>query len=727
MKKKIIIAIIISIITLNALAQGATPADNTEYKLDTNTYVKSGILSQDQEYNISSYLDYLEVTADIMINYHMDVKTGRVFHDGGANQTSPPVEATSLASYYWAISALSKAYYLTSNETYRIAMSRAAIKMVSTFMDPTYPGYYVNEFSGVDIRQTKRPGVQAYAYWALDIAESTNSSLDFTDEKASAVSCLADMLYDPIYGGFYYYTMRNGSLNVSSSFDEAYPNDGKRLDHLALGATALYDAGFSLGNATLVGMADHAISFMLNHMKYYFEMELMGIKLAVTRSGGTVVVPEGASVGHSIVTDLNAMAIRALVKGYNVTGNVTYLDAAIQISEVLFTYNWDGPNGGWYTETVDGVPYDPLEDEDVKYYKYTEIQFQMILALEDLYEATNSIYDIRLIVDTLELVLNWLWDYVDEGFVANSNQDWQVFSPDWEIHYTAVQAQAVNGLERIWKYGLPIVSRVRISPTNPRPQDIVDFSVTALDADGIDTVFVNYTMNLNGNKTQGILPLLANPQVGGVYNNSMESFEDNTQMNFEVFANDTTGRVYIAGIYYFIVRIDTFAPTVELRAIYPTGEVRAGDDVIIDIETYEFPIQSHTNSCEIWWRLNGGSYIIKNMTPIGIEEQKIIWRTGLGQFNAEDQIAFFFLVMDEAGNVGESRLYILTIVGPVFYISPQTLFQIVTTLGLVSAPGVGYVYVQRKKGRYREAQREGKKDAKRRARRRGTSRTRKEN
>ena len=466
------------------------------------------------------------------------------------------------------------------------------------------------------------------------------------------------------------------------------------------------------------------MSFMLLHMKRYFEMELMGIKLAVSRSGESVVVPAGASVGNSIVTDLNAMAIRALVKGYNMTGNATYLAAANQILEVLLTNNWDDKNGGWYTETVDGVPYDPLEDEDVKYYKYTEIQFQMIMALEDLYEVTDSIYDVRLIVDTLELVLNYLWDFVNEGFVANGNQEWQVLSPEWEIHYTAVQAQAVDGLERIWNYGLPIISRVRISPTNPRPQDVVSFTATALDADGIDTVFVNYTMNLNGNETRGILPLVANPQIGGVYNNSIESFEDSTQVNFEVFANDTTGRVFVAGSYYFIVRLDTFAPTVTLRAIYPTGEVRAGDDVIIDIETYEFPAQSHTNSCEIWWRLNGGSYIIKNMTPIGVEDDKIIWRTGLGQFNAEDQLAFFFMVMDESGNVGESRLYILTIIGPVFYISPTVAFQIVTTLGLVSAPGLGYVYAQRKKGRYRTAQREGKKDAKRRARRRGTSRTR---
>jgi len=709
---------------LNALTLGANIADSSEYRLEVYENASSTVLSQNPEYNISSYYDYLEATADVMINYHMNVTTGRVFHEGGADLSEPPLEGTSLASYYWAISALSRAYYLSNNETYRIAMSRAANKMVGLFMDPIYPGYYVNELSGFEIRETKRPGVQAYAYWALEIAESTNTSLDFTIEKDSALTCLTDMLYDQVYGGFYFYTMRNGSLNVPAYFDEVYPNDGKRLDHLVLAATVLYDAGLSLGNSTLVDIADQAMSFMLLHMKYYYEMELQGLKLAVNRTGGPVVVAPDERVAHSIVTDLNAMAIRALVKGYEVTGDTTYLAEASQILEVLLANNWDGDNGGWFTETVDGVPYDPLEDEDVKYYKYTEIQFQMIITLEDLYEATDSIYDIRLIVDTLELVLGYLWDPVSEGFVSNSNQIWEVFSPGWEIHYTAVQAQAVVGLERIWRYGLPIVSRVRVSPTNPRPQDAIDFSVTALDDDGIDTVYVNYTMNVDGNETRGLLLLLVNPIIGGVYNNSIDALEDNTQVNFEVFANDTTGRIFIAGYYYFIVRTDVFAPVVELHAIYPTDEIRVGDDIVIDIETYEFPEHSHTLFCEIWWRLNEATYTTENMTAIGIEDKRIIWRTALGQFNSGDQIAFFCLVMDESGNVGESRLYQLTVLGPVFYISPITMFQLVTAVGLVAAPGVGYVYVRRKKGTYREAQREGKKDAKRRARRRGSSRSR---
>jgi hypothetical protein len=723
MKRKVIFTAILTIMMLNALTLGADITDTPEYKLDITGNAKITILSQDQEYNISTYRNYVDATLDVMMAKHLNLSTGVVFHSVTHDLTAYS-ELTSLASYYWLITAFSKAYDLSNNETYKIAMSRAATKMVDLFMDPIYPGFYVNQFADPEIAQTKRPGVQAYAYWALEIAESTNASLDFTSEKESALRCLTDMLYDPVTGGFYFYTLRNGSIDVPSYFSEIYPNDGKRLDHLVLGATALYDASLSYGNTTMLNMADQALSFMLTHMKYYYSMEFVGFKLAVDQLGGTVNVGPHDRVAHSIVTDLNAMAIRALLRGYDTTGNITYLDEANQLFETLFYNNWDGDNGGWYAEVVDGEPYDPLDDEDVKYYKYSEIQFQMILALEALYEITDSIYPVRIIVDTLELVLGNLWDVADGGFVSNGNQDWEVFSEEWEVHYTTIQAQAVLGLERIWGYGLPIVTQVRISPTNPRPQDSIYFSVNAFDDDGIDFVFVNFTKETGDNVTYGTLPLSAHPTIGGLYNNTMGTLQNGTEINFDVVANDTTGRMFVAGNYHFLVRFDTFAPTVELHAIYPTDEVRVGDDVVIDMETWEFPLHSSTEYCELWWRLNSASYTQQNMTPIGFSGERLIWRIILGQFNTGDKIDFFCFVMDESGNIGESRVYVLTILGPAIDVTPFTTFQIVATIGLIAAPGVGYVYARSRKRGYSEAQREGKKAARKRARRRGPRRRR---
>ena len=86
-------------------------------------------------------MDYVEATEDIMIHKHMNLTTGIVFHSV-THDLHQYLEETSLSSYYWTIAALSDAYSKSNNETFKIAMSRAANKMVSLFMDPIYPGYF---------------------------------------------------------------------------------------------------------------------------------------------------------------------------------------------------------------------------------------------------------------------------------------------------------------------------------------------------------------------------------------------------------------------------------------------------------------------------------------------------------------------------------------------------------------------------------------------------------
>ncbi|MFW9844318.1 MAG: hypothetical protein ACFFEV_07070, partial [Candidatus Thorarchaeota archaeon] len=242
MKQKTIFIIAFATLMLNVLSSGANIVVSGDYRLDFNENIMLVTPAQDTEYNLSSYMDYIDAASSLMIAKQMNLTTGVVFHSV-THDLAAYSEETSLSSYYWAISSLSEIYSMTNNETYKIAMSRAANKMVSLFLDPTYPGFYVNQYSDPELLKTKRPGVQAYAYWALDIAESTNTSLDFTTEKESALRCLTDMLYDPVYGGFHFYTMQNGSLTIPTNFDEVYPNDGKRLDHLCLAAEVLYEIG----------------------------------------------------------------------------------------------------------------------------------------------------------------------------------------------------------------------------------------------------------------------------------------------------------------------------------------------------------------------------------------------------------------------------------------------------------------------------------------------------
>jgi hypothetical protein len=220
----------------------------------------------------------------------------------------------------------------------------------------------------------------------------------------------------------------------------------------------------------------------------------------------------------------------------------------------------------------------------------------------------------------------------------------------------------------------------------------------------------------------GILLLYPSPSISGVYNNTLGVLEDNSGVNFLVIANDTLGRVFIAGSYYFIVRADTFAPGVYLKTIYPIDEVRVGDEVVIDVETKEFPSHGHTISCKIWWKMGVGVFVSENMTLVGIDGHSWIWRISLGEFNGGDILDFYFEAEDEKGNVGVSILYKLTILGPPIDVSPFVAFQIVTVAGLVAAPAIGYSYVRMRKRSSGEIQREGKKAARKRARRRGPRR-----
>jgi hypothetical protein len=366
---------------------------------------------------------------------------------------------------------------------------------------------------------------------------------------------------------------------------------------------------------------------------------------------------------------------------------------------------------------LDGSPYDPLNDEDVKYYKYSEIQFHMVLAQEALYEVLDDNMYVRLSTDVLDIVLSKLWDESDGGFVRNGNQDGEVLAAEWGVHYTVVQGQAVVALERLWGYGLPVISFVRVSPTNPRPQDEISVAAVVLDNDGIDRVIVNMTIEGPAETSIRNVELGANPSLRGLYNNTIGMLANGTRVNFFVFANDTTGRAFIEGSFYFIVREDVFSPVVWLSRVYPLTGPRVGDDVVIEIETYEFPIHSHLVSCQLFWKAGAGSYKPVNMTAVGTDSDYVVWQTNLGQFQGGDVVSYYCLAVDETGNMGESPFYRLTILGPLIYVTPMVTWQVLAAIGLVAAPGIGYAYSYTRKRRVMKVQRERKKAQRIRSRR----------
>ena len=681
-----------------------------------------------QEYNISSYLDFAEVSLNLMLTKLYNETSGAIFRSTDTRWEIIDI-LPSCADYYWAIASFARMYEVSvkegnPNSTLSIVISRVATKMVDLFMDFEYSGFIVNLYSHPLVQTTKRAGVQSYAYQALQIAETVNATLDFSEAKQSAIDCLVNMLYDGTYGGFHFFTTQNGSLNVSSSIYEVYPNDGKRLDHLALGAMALYDAGIEQNNMTLIAMANSSMSFLVDNMRQSFQGEYHGLKLAVDRSGDDLVVAAGTRNSTVVVSDINAVAIRALLKAYEVTGYSIYLSLSEETVNALMTFNWDNEKGGWYTETLNGIPFDPLDDEDVKYYKYSEIQFQMVYTLEALYEITDKLFYIQMCIDVLDLVLGKLWDVEYGGFLQNGNQEWLSFTDDWKWHHTAIQGQAILVLQGMWSYGLPIISNVRVNPVSPRPNDSVLVSAIALDADGIDTVYVNYTMRLGDNTTNGLILLEPNPEVGGIFNGTFGFLNDTASANFYVIANDTLGNDFVAGVYYFLVRADIYEPIIELRTMYPEV-LRAGEVVRLEFGTYEFPIHSATLCNTLHWKLNTGPYVAENTTLVNVDGQDLVWQIDIGPFVVGDVISFYSMAVDETGNWGTSPFYRLTIIGDSPSLSSLAFWQIFATIGLISAPGAGFAYVWSKKRYAKEQQRTLKKEARKRGRgRRGRSRSR---
>ncbi|MFW9966916.1 MAG: hypothetical protein ACFFEA_07165 [Candidatus Thorarchaeota archaeon] len=719
-RKPVLLSLLLVIIILN---MGPLDSQNTSNFAIEPEVIQTPIEAQVPQ-NISSYLDFAFAAGSVLIDNLVNVNDGRVFHQGDFEWNYIMNEST-LADYYWAISALSKVYNTTGNSTLFSVIGKMATKMVELFMDPVYPGFYINTWSEPILTQTKRAGIQAYAYNALLIAENIDPALDFTDEKQSAIRCLTDMLYDSENGGFHFFTLRNGSLNIPSYVYEVYPADGKRLDHLALGISALYDAGESTGNSTLIAMANRSLDFMIKYMPYINETDhYFGLRLASNRTGGEPVIDELQRPARTVITDINAIAIRTLLRGYEITGNSTFLDWAEETAFAMLSHNWDQEYGAWFAETLDGEPYDPLYDEDVKWFKYSEIQFQMVLTLGDLYETTSNLLFIQLIIDTLDIAIAKLWDTVYGGFVQNSDREGLVFVEEWQVHLAAVQGLAVLAFERIWAFGLPIISYVRVLPTNPRPTDNITLLVTASDANGIDTVYANMSIEYESGETNlSIVLIPENPALLGTFNTTMNPLPHNTIVNFVVFANDTLGNVFIAGNYHFNVKLDIYGPVVILSTTYPSDEILAGEDVFIEFKIYEFPIHSLILSCQLFWKVNDGVYTPVNMTWYDVDGEFMLWLVDIGYFKGDDIISFYCIAVDESQNVGQSAFYRLTILST-RPISPGAAWQTFAAIGLVIAPGIGYGFTRLRKEKALSVQRSLKKEARKRSTKKRPRRTR---
>ena len=149
-----------------------------------------------------------------------------------------------------------------------------------------------------------------------------------------------------------------------------------------------------------------------------------------------------------------------------------------------------------------------------------------------------------------------------------------------------------------------------------------------------------------------------------------------------------------------------------LRTTYPSDEIRAGDTVIIEFGTYEWPEHGRITSFIMYWKVNDGVYAPYNMTHVDYDESYYVWIIELGVFQAGDVISYYCLAEDESGNIGQSAFYRLTILGIYNPVAPWSGLQIALAIGLVAAPGIGYGATRLRRQNAMSTQRELKKEAK---------------
>ena len=85
MKTKTICIAIATLVVLNALMVGANITNSQEYELETLRLTNTAVLSQDEEFNVSSYHDYALASMDILVSRLINMSTGKDFHASDAD------------------------------------------------------------------------------------------------------------------------------------------------------------------------------------------------------------------------------------------------------------------------------------------------------------------------------------------------------------------------------------------------------------------------------------------------------------------------------------------------------------------------------------------------------------------------------------------------------------------------------------------------------------------
>lgn len=352
-------------------------------------------------------------------------------------------------------------------------------------------------------------------------------------------------------------------------------------------------------------------------------------------------------------TDLfvNTLMIEFLSKLYTTTGDAYYLDAIQSLIKEIVSRFWDDQFGGFYPT----YEFTNLEDRDLK--KYTERQFYAIIALDKAYRLTNNSLYYNLIYDTMEFLNANLYDQTHEGYYQLANDNGDIGDPIWKNKYCVTQSLAILELSKLWLYSKPGVLNALWLPSIPRPQDSVTIVVAAFDSDGIANVLCNYSLD---GQAYEIVQMIEDTQVGDMYNTSFDSQPVDTTINFNIIVNDTLGNEVVRGSYFFLWQYDIWSPHVELLRLDPGNEVPVHSEVTLTVSSHDVPIQGSVGRIRLYYHLEGKDEDSKPLTRVDAHIWQVEFSDG---FKIPGTYAYYFEAVDDRGNFGFSEVAYINVLG----------------------------------------------------------------
>ncbi|MBW1855282.1 MAG: hypothetical protein JRJ00_11495, partial [Deltaproteobacteria bacterium] len=203
------------------------------------------------------------------------------------------------------------------------------------------------------------------------------------------------------------------------------------------------------------------------------------------------------------------------------------------------------------------------------------------------YKLTDNSLYYNLILDTIEVLNDNLYDQINGGYYQLSNRDGtQGGDPSWKRKSTVTQSLAIHTLANIWLKSKPGALNVIWSPSTPLSHDKVTLLIAAFDSAGISSVFLNYSINGDAYELLEIVP----HSVGNMFNVTLDPpHPDGTTINFNIIINNTLNVQAIRGDYSFLWQSDRWPPDVQLIGILPGDQIPVNEEFSVFVSAQDVP------------------------------------------------------------------------------------------------------------------------------------------